>query len=145
MPSALGKCFYCAMYLRSTDIGSPKFVNGMSAGHGPPTAEEMIAYGSEPTPDKQSTHAALSPDSPRAHQKCWKWMHTVNLFVATVRRGRSAGLDERPPAVKRHDQSSTAATKLTELTNEAAAFGASCASSGEPIVELSRATVAHRA
>ena len=78
------------MQLRSADIGSPKLVNGMSAGHGPPTAEEMIADGSEPTPDsKQSTHAALSPDSPRAHQKCSKWMHAVNLFVATVQRGRS--------------------------------------------------------
>ena len=144
MTTASQNCFYCKLRFRSADIGSPKFVESMSAGHGPPNNDEIISYGTEPTPDKQAVHAALSPDSLRAHQKCWKWMHAINLQVSSMRRGRSAGLDERPPAVKRQYQSSTAATKLAALSSEAAAFSAGSTSSGEPIVESGRAQAALR-
>ena len=133
MPPA-DRCFYCSKQLRSTDAGTAKCVVGMSAGHGPPTTDEITTYGTEPTPDKQAAHAALSPEAPRAHQKCWRWLHSINLFVATVRRGRSIGLDERPPAVKRRCEATTATTKLAELASEAAAFRAGCTSSAEPIV-----------
>ena len=139
MVSANQVCFYCGVQFRSKDVGAPKFCARISQGHGPPTSDEITTYGPQPTPDDQPAHPALSLDSPRAHEKCARWMHAINLVVASVRRGRSAGLDERPPAVQRQYQPSTATTKLAGLTSEAAGFGASATSSAEPIVESRRA------
>jgi hypothetical protein len=116
-------CFYCGVQFRSKDVGAPKFCARISQGHGPPTSDEIIAYGAQPTPGGQPAHHALSLDSPRAHEKCARWMHAINLVVASVRRVRSAGIDERLPAVRKQRRGSNAAAQAAQLAQEAAAMG----------------------
>ena len=77
-------------------------------------------------------HGALSPDSPKAHDACCRWMHAINLHVGTLRRGRSIGIDKRPPALLQRRNTSDAAAKAEQLSAEAAALGSSdsCATNG---------------
>ena len=104
----------------------------MSDHHGPPTTDEITSYGQEPTPNRKAPHAALSPDSPKAHARCCRWLIAINMVVANVRRGRSAGLDDRKPAVQRSRQRPAAAMVAEELAIEAAAFSAGSSSAQLP-------------
>ena len=132
MPFASSVCYYCKKQYRGGEASRARTVQLLSGCHGPPTTEEIIAYGLDPTPDGKAAHAALSPDSLKAHEACCNWMHGINLRVADVRRSRSAGLDERPPAVRHSRQASTAAVKAEQLATEAAALGAGPSSAEQP-------------
>ena len=132
MPSASSFCWYCGLQFRSSDSGKPSCVAVMSTNHGPPATEEITSYGKEPTPDRKAPHAALSPDAPKAHARCCKWLIAINMVVANVRRGRSAGLDDREPAVQRSRQRPTVALMAEELALEAADFSAGSSSAQLP-------------
>ena len=64
----------------------------ISKGRGPPTDQEIMAHGEGlTTPDGAALHGALKPNSPRAHDKCCRFMHAINLRVAAQRCPRSKG------------------------------------------------------
>ena len=121
MPRASSVCYYCKVQFRGKDT-KLQSMELLSNGHGPPTTE--VAYGSDPTPDGKVAHGALSLESPKAHRACASWVHAINVHVASVRRSRSAGIDERTPAVQRSRQTPSAAVKAEKLAIEAATFEA---------------------
>ena len=123
-------CFYCRKQFRASQP-APKAVMNICSKVGPPTDTEIMRYGREPTPDGEALHGALSNDSPKAHDTCYRWMSNVVTVVCGLRGGRSKGLDPTPLILPQRRDVPDVERKNAALAQEAAsAMGGSFSSAG---------------
>ena len=116
-------CYYCKIGIRRGTVCN---VATMCEGNGPPTDEAIVSFGatvSKQPHDRAAPHAALSKESPKAHESCYRFLGQVYDAAAARCRTRAQGFDNRAPLRHASRQYPSAEDKEKQLVLAGEEYG----------------------